>query len=86
MDNYAALPTTLTAPARDGLAVTPSDTTDFAILPRAIYVGVTGTIAATLAGGQSVTFQAVPAGSLLPIRMARILATGTTASGIVALW
>jgi hypothetical protein len=33
-----------------------------------------------------VVFQAVAAGTLLPIRAARINATGTTAGGLIALW
>jgi len=33
-----------------------------------------------------VTFKAVPAGTLLPIRVARIKATLTTATNLVALW
>lgn len=86
MDHFAEFPTTLTAPVRDASQVTPSDAADLAILPRALYVGQAGNIALRMAGGQDVTFQNLPAGSLLPVRPARVLATGTTASGIVALW
>jgi hypothetical protein len=86
MDPFTDFPTTLSTPARDGAAVTPSDSSDLSVVPRAIYVGVAGSIAAIMAGGQSVTLQNVAAGSLLPIRVARISATGTTASGLVALW
>lgn len=86
MDNFATLPSSLTSPARDAAAVTPSDATDLAVLPRAIYVGQAGNLALIMAGGQTVTFQAVPAGTLLPIRAARILATETTAGAVVSLW
>lgn len=86
MDRFSDLPTTLTAPARDAIAITPSDGTDIATLPRALYVGTAGNVAVQMAGGASVTFQSVPAGALLAIRPRRILATGTTASNLVALW
>jgi hypothetical protein len=36
--------------------------------------------------GQSVTFTACPAGLLLPVQVDRVLATGTTASSITAVW
>ncbi|MFN0113329.1 MAG: hypothetical protein ACKVPY_01485 [Paracoccaceae bacterium] len=86
MDNFSGLPSNLTAPARDGAAVTPSDTTDLAFTSRALYVGQAGNLTAILAGGQTVAFQAVPAGTLLPVRVTRVTATGTTAGAIVALW
>ena len=86
MDQFSDFPTTLNAPARDAAAVTPSDATDLTVMPRAIYVGGTGNLALRMAGGQTVTLTGVQAGSLLPLRAARVLATGTTATGIVALW
>ncbi|MCB2128040.1 MAG: hypothetical protein KDE03_02905 [Rhodobacteraceae bacterium] len=86
MDKFSDYPTSLTAPARDALAVTPNDATDLSILPRALFVGQTGNVSARLAGGGTVVFQNVQAGSLLPVRALGINATGTTATGIVALW
>lgn len=86
MDKYSDLPTTLTAPAREAAAIVPSDGNDLASLPRAIFVGTAGDLAVTMAGGQSVTLRGVAAGSTLPIRVRRVLATGTTAADLVALW
>ncbi len=86
MDTFSDIATTLSAPAREASAITPSDTTDILSMPRAIYVGQAGSIAAVMAGGQTVSFQNVPAGSLLPLRLQRVNATGTTATGLVALW
>ena len=37
-------------------------------------------------GGAEVTLAAVPAGALLPLRVSRVLASGTTATALVALW
>jgi predicted short-subunit dehydrogenase-like oxidoreductase (DUF2520 family) len=86
MDPFDGLPTTLTTPARDAQAIAPSDTVALTIMPRAVYVGVAGNLAALMPGGQTVVFQGVAAGTLLPIRAARVNATGTTAGGLIALW
>lgn len=86
MDNFSDYPTSLTAPARDAATVVPDDALDLTVLPRALYVGVTGDLSVRLAGGQTVLFSGVSGGTLLPIRAAAVNATGTTASGIVALW
>lgn len=86
MDKFADYPTSLTAPARDASAVTPSDAADLPFLTRALYVGETGNLSVRMAGGQSVALANVPAGSFLPIRAEGVNATGTTAASIVALW
>ena len=65
-------------------AVTPSDTVDLANV-SVIYVGVTGNIAIITAGGDEVTLQNAQAGSVVPIRVKRVKATGTTATGLIAL-
>jgi hypothetical protein len=75
--------------ARHAEAVTPSDTVDLSHVTSAIYVGVTGDLAMILANDPDVapvTFKAVPAGTLLQLQCRRVMATGTTASSIVALW
>lgn len=75
----------LSSPASDAFAITPDDGTDLTQIPRAIYVGSAGDLAVVMKGGGTVTFTGVPAGALLSIRTARILATGTTADAIVGL-
>lgn len=78
----------LDAPAFKAYSVTPNDTTD---LPngdaRALYVGVTGDICVITSGGTEVIFKAVPVGTVLPVRIARVKATGTAAAAgdIIAL-
>jgi len=86
MDKFSDYPTTLTAPARDAVAVVPNDSTDLSVLPRALFIGQTGDVSAVLAGGQSLVFRNVQAGSILPVRAVRVNATGTTATDLVALW
>jgi hypothetical protein len=73
-------------PAGNALAITPADT-DLSIISRAIYVGTTGNLTVKMAGSENtITFTAVPAGSLLPIRVTQIRSTDTTATNIVALY
>lgn len=65
-------------------AVTPSDAT--ILPPSTIYVGVAGNVAVEpVVGGVAVTFTAVPAGSYIGVRVKRVLATGTTATNMVAI-
>ena len=84
-DTYAAHASSLTAPARDGFAITPNDATDLPDVTRALYVGGPGHLVLTLQAGATLTLSNVPSGSLLPLRVKRILATGTTATAIVGL-
>ena len=86
MDLFKNEPTTLTSPAGDAAAVTPDDATALSTVPRAIYVGNAGDVSVEMQGGQVVTFANVQGGTVLAVRPLRVRQTGTTASGIVALW
>ena len=65
-------------------AVTPSDSAGIPTT-RAIYVGGAGTIVAVV-NGTVVTFAGALAGTILKIRATRVNATGTVATGLVALY
>jgi len=75
----------LTSPARNAAAITPSDTADLASATRALYVGQSGNVRLVTVAGQTVTFNNMLPGVVYPLRVARVLATGTTATGLVAL-
>lgn len=72
--------------ARNGEPVSKSDTEDFTYVSRGIYVGGAGDVAAVMVGGATLTFKAVSAGTLLPIRCTRINSTNTTATDMLALY
>ena len=76
----------MTGPACASATVSPNDSTDLAIVTRAIYVGADGNLKVTLLDGSTPTFLLLKAGTMLPLRVARVWATGTTSSGIIALW
>lgn len=68
------------------VTITKSDITILSPPARAIYVGVTGDIAVRMVGDQTTpTFVGVPAGTILPIAVDKVLSTGTTASSIIGL-
>ncbi len=77
----------LDSPATRAFAITPDDANDLAQITRAIYTGTGGTLVCTLQDDSSdVTFSSLPAGAILPVRIKRVKATGTTASmGLVGL-
>lgn len=83
-DNFAGYSTGLNSPASNAVAVTKSDATVLTTT-RALYIGGAGDVAVTMAGGGNVTFSAVPVGTLLPLRVTKVLSTGTTATLILAL-
>lgn len=84
-DEFQDYSSGLQAPATNAFAVVPDDAVDLAETTRAVYVGVGGNVAVLMRDGNAVTFRNVYDGALLPIRVARILATGTTASDILGL-
>lgn len=75
----------LAAPAVGAFSIAPSDATLFDQPTRAIYVGVGGSLAVEMLSGGSVFFEGLPAGSLLPVRVRRVLAA-STASFLVGLY
>ena len=75
-----------TAPAAGALSVTPNDSTNLAIASRGLYIGVQGNVAVEMMLGGVVTFLAVPAGTVLPIQVVKVMNTDTTATSIIALY
>lgn len=51
-----------------------------------LYVGTGGDITAVTAGGDTVTFSQVPTGTFVPVNVVQVLANGTNAEKLVALW
>jgi hypothetical protein len=77
----------VSAPATRAVAVTPHDSSALADIPKALFIGGAGSIVARGAGGGAdVRFDGLAAGSVLPFRASHVRATGTTATGIVALY
>ncbi len=74
--------------ADTAVAITPNDSTDLSATTNKLYVGGAGSLVVRLIGAPTtnVTFAAVPAGTTLPIRVVRVLSSGTGATSIVGLY
>jgi hypothetical protein len=84
-DKFASHSDTPISAARKLVAVTPSNSTDLTDLPKALWIGVAGDISVIAADDTDAVTVAALAG-VLPIRVKRVRSTGTTATGIVALY
>ena len=76
--------TGLESPASRIQAVIHDDVNDLTTASRALNVAATGTVRVTTTGGTTADIF-VAAGIPFPVRATRVWATGTTATGIVAL-
>lgn len=77
-----------TGAASMGRPVTKSDAT---VLPvtRALYIGGAGDVAVKFEddpSGTAVTLSGAAAGSIIPVRVVKVMSTNTTATNIVALY
>jgi hypothetical protein len=74
-----------------GALVTPSDTKTLqeslyaSNRSSCLYIGVGGDVHVLTAGGDDVTFYSLPGGSFVPVHVAKVFATGTSALSIIAL-
>lgn len=84
-DIFSALSEGLESPPSNAFNVTADDAADLAFTTRGLNVAQSGNVRLTTLGGDTVTV-ALSAGIVFPIRANRIWATGTTATGIVALY
>lgn len=83
---FVAMSSGISAPGLSFAAVSPSDTADLTTAARGLFVGTGGNIAVIgVSDSASVVFKNVASGTVLPLCVKRVLATGTTAADIVAL-
>lgn len=86
-DPYAQRSIPVSSFSRNAVAITKSDTVDQPY--KAIWVGGTGNVTVLMINAtddtQTVTFTAVPAGTLLPIQVRRVMSTSTTATLMIGL-
>ena len=86
-DPFATTSPGLSGPAAHAFAVTPNDGADLPVVTRGLYVGTSGDLSLVLKGNASaVSFVGVVGGSVLPLRVAQVRATGTTAADIIGLY
>ncbi len=76
-------PTDWTRPATGAFTIS-AGATALPVIIRGLYVGVTGNVTVTLAGGDSVQFTNIAAGVVHPICASHV--TAATATGIVGVY
>jgi hypothetical protein len=74
----------LGGPATDMAPITPSDSTDLPHVALALYAETGGTVALVTVAGATRSVR-VADFSMLPVGVRRVLATGTTATGLHAM-
>lgn len=86
-DSFASMADTIMSQARRLRAVTPHAAND---LPdgvcKALLIGNAGTVAVVAVGDTEAVVLNAAAGQVLPVRARAVRVTGTTATGIVALY
>jgi hypothetical protein len=84
-DNFSGFGNSIDGPGSYAAAITPNDGGDLATSARALWIGTSGNIAVVpVGGGSPVIFKSIS--GWMPVRVARVMATGTTATDIVAVW
>lgn len=85
-DPYSSSAMTAAGPANRVFAISPNDGSDLPFVTTGLFVGTGGDLAVQdRHSGETVVFRNVGDGVGLPIRVARVLATGTTAASIVGM-
>lgn len=85
-DPYAQRSTEISSQARGAAAIAPSDTVDLTVYAKALMVTAAGTLSvlpiASYAEGitTAIPLGNLPVGYIVPIQIARVFATGTTAT------
>lgn len=84
-DRFAYQGVETSDPASVGFDITPHNSTDFDYVTRGIWVGGAGNVAVVWADDTVSVLEAVPAGTLLPVRAKRVNSTSTTATALIGL-
>ncbi len=86
IDQFRTFSDGLDTGSRAPFAITPHDTNEIPVTPKALYIGTGGSLVVFgVDASADVTFVNVPNGFVLDVRALFVRATGTTASNIVAL-
>lgn len=85
LDQFNDVQPNLNGPVEGGFEITPNDTADLSQMTRAVMVQTGGDLAVTLKSGDQIRLPGLVPGALYPLRIARVWANGTTATGIKGL-
>lgn len=84
-DKYSDVDSVM-ASARKGFTITPHDSTEITLTPKAVWVGGAGNLVVRLVDDSSdITISGIASGSLLPIRP-KLVKTSSTATLLIGLY
>lgn len=88
VDQYRSASRNIRNSAEKSFSVSPHDDNDLAVVTRGLWIGGAGDVSLILLGDTDPQlFEGVQAGSLLPFRVKRVRATGTTVTaGIIGVY
>lgn len=86
MDSFKNLSDSPDFSARKLVAVTPHNSNDLAYTTKALFIGTGGNIVVLAEDDTVAVTLKVTDGQILPVRAKRVLATNTTATGIVGMY
>jgi len=81
-NRHQSTPARIASPVTGAFVITPDDATDLAEVTLSLYVGTAGAAKLTMFDGSVVTYANLAAGRH-PLRVRRVWATGTAATGLV---
>ncbi|MFY9209545.1 MAG: hypothetical protein WAO69_00295 [Aestuariivita sp.] len=84
-DKFDTHQTGLNSPIQGGFDITPDDSGELAEVTRALMVTTSGDVAVELRNGDLLTLPGLMPGAIYPLRIQRVFATGTTATGLKGL-
>lgn len=84
-DTFSAHQNSLTGPICGGFDIAPNDSSDLSEMTRALMVTTSGDVSVRLKNGSALILTGLSSGVIYPFRVMRVLATGTTATGIKGL-
>jgi len=76
----------VTQQAIRAVAISPSNSVDLTVSGAVVFIGVGGDVEVTTVSGDTAVFKNLASGSILPVQVRRVWATGTTATDMVALY
>lgn len=81
-DPFKNFHTGLNSPVVGGFDIVPDDAADLPAVTRAFMVTTGGAVAVQLLSGDTLTLPGLTPGVVYPFRVVRVLASGTTATGL----
>jgi len=85
LDTFGDFTPGLSSPICGGFDIMPDDVVDLPKVTRAIVLASGGDVSVVLKNGDAITLPGLTVGVIYPVRVSRVLVTGTTATGLKGL-